>query len=151
VDGAFRDMEISELPIKDVETIKPLWELLNKTHHDNSTHWQSYFEEFTFAERIEYIKKKDRAAIFVARSNTDLAGYCIVSIKGNVGEIDSIYIESRYRRSGVGKRLVQSAEKWFQRNEISEIKVAIVEGNDSVFPFYEQFGFKKFVTIFKRV
>ena len=144
-------MEISELPIEEVESIKPLWELLNKTHHDNSTHWQSYFKEFTFAKRIAPIKRLNRASVFIAKSSDDLVGYCIVSSKDRVGEIDSIYIKSTYRKSGIGKQLIQSAEKWFQQNGISEIKVAIVEGNDSVFPFYEQLGYKKFMTIFKRV
>ncbi len=36
-------MKITELPKTDIDNIKHLWELLNRTHLENSNNWKNHF------------------------------------------------------------------------------------------------------------
>lgn len=138
-------MKIVEISVDEIEVIKPLWASLNKTHLENSNNWKDHFQQLTFSRRVQTIKSKEYSTIFAAQDNSVLVGYCIVSIKGDVGEIDSIFIKKQYRKSGVGNRLMSRAEKWFDENGIDDVKVEIAEGNESVLPFYEQCGFNWYI------
>jgi ribosomal protein S18 acetylase RimI-like enzyme len=68
-------------------------------------------------------------------------GYCLSSIKENVGEIESIYIESKYRTFGLGGKLMESALSWFAFNEITNIQIGVAYANDEALPFYQRYGF----------
>lgn len=144
-------VKILEISVNDIELIKPLWISLNNTHFENSNSWKDHFDQLSFSRRVEKIKSETNSTLFTAQINNVLVGYCIVSSKDDVGEIDSIFIEEKYRQSGLGNSLMSRAEKWFDEKGIDEVKVKVAEGNESVFPFYEQCGYKKYMTILKRV
>lgn len=144
-------MKISVLASSDIEAIKPLWELLNEAHHKNSQNWKKHFANFTFEERIKTIQKSDKYCIYISTINDEISGYCIASIKSDIGEIDSIFVKEKYRKSTIGQNLIKSSIKWLESHEVQTIKVGIAEGNESVFPFYEKLGFCKSMTILKKV
>jgi diamine N-acetyltransferase len=144
-------MIISVLAADDIESIKPLWEALNKEHYNNSNHWKKHFAEFTFEKRIKTILKKEKHAVFISTMHQEITGYCIVSIDDDVGEVDSIFVKENYRKSSVGKSLIEKSIEWFENQNVESIKVGIAEGNESVLPFYEKQGFTKSMTILKKV
>ena len=45
-------------------------------------------------------------------------GYCISTIEKKVGEIDSIYIEEKYRENGYGTQLIENSKKWLNENNV---------------------------------
>lgn len=142
-------MEFVHLSLAQKELIKPLWQQLNQTHHQRSNHWKDRFRTFTFEQRMKPLLKRDGVCICVVKENDHFIGYCIMSHHEGAGEIDSIYIDERYRSQGIGKQLLIRAQQWFEKQEISDIFVEIVEGNEAVFSFYEDVGFRKYVTVFK--
>lgn len=101
------DICIIEKNIKELELIKPLWEKLNSVHFDKSIYFKSKYENFTFEKRIKSIYEKSQEGTIkidmLWNSETDTyVGYCLSSIKDNLGEIESIYIENNYRKFGLG-------------------------------------------------
>lgn len=50
-------------------------------------------------------------------------------------EIESIFIEKEYRKSGQGGRLMESALKWFKYRNICDIKINVVYNNSDALPF----------------
>jgi len=144
-------MKISTLHPEDIETIKPLWESLNEVHHKNSQNWKEHFAKFTFQKRIRSIQNNDKYSVFISSLNQEIYGYCIASINNNIGEIDSIFVKENYRGTSLGKKLVENAIEWLKRKNVECIKVGIAEGNESVLQFYEKLGFKKSMTILKKI
>ncbi len=133
---------IKELSLDQAELIEPLWQQLNTLHHSKSVHFKDHFAGFTFSERIEQLKARDSIKIFLALVNTKKVGYCLCSIHGDTGEIDSIYIDETQRKSGLGRHLVNKSLQWFKANGIEQFTVSIAHGNEEAIPFYKKFGFK---------
>ena len=146
---------IVEKDIKEIELIKPLWKQLNSVHFEKSIHFKSKYEKFTFDKRMEAIYEKAQKGIIkfdmLFDSDTgNYVGYCLSSIENNSGEIESIYIENQYRKLGLGAKLMESALNWFELNEITDIQINVVYGNDEALPFYENYGFHARNYILKR-
>ena len=133
---------IKELSLDQADQIEPLWQQLNTLHHRKSVHFKDHFAGFTFSDRLEQLHTRDGVTIFLALVDTKKVGYCLSSIHGDTGEIDSIYIEEPWRNSGIGEHLVHKALQWFKTNGIHQFTVSVAYGNEEAIPFYKKFGFK---------
>ncbi len=69
-------MEITKLSKTEIDQIKPLWELLNRTHYENSNNWKSHFSKQTFEERFENLKNEKYVLILVAKVESEIIAYC---------------------------------------------------------------------------
>lgn len=136
-------MEIIEIPKDSIDEIEPLWRELNTHHHERSKNFKGHFSSFTFAERSKKLLEMDKLAIFAARENSELVGYCIASSNNGAGEIDSLYIKSQFRGASLGMLLTETAMSWLSGLDCCQISVYVAEGNEKAIPFYEKFGFKK--------
>lgn len=145
-----------EKDITEIELIKPLWEKLNSIHFNSSVHFKSKYEKFTFERRMESILKKAQNGIIridmLLDSDTgEYIGYCLSSIEDKLGEIESIFIESNYRKFKLGDKLMRSSLKWFELNLVTNIQINVVYANDEALPFYEYYGFYIGNYILKRI
>jgi ribosomal protein S18 acetylase RimI-like enzyme len=68
-------------------------------------------------------------------------GYCIATINDSIGEIDSIFVESGFRKYGLGSSLVENSIQWLKTNNCKKIMVGVASGHESVFEFYQKFDF----------
>ena len=144
-----------EKDITEIELIKPLWEQLNSIHLDKSVYFKNKYENFTFDKRMESIYKKAQKGIIkidmlLDNDNGNYIGYCLSSIEDNLGEIESIYIEKKYRKFRLGDKLMKNALTWFESNRITNIEINVVYANDEALPFYERYGFHVGNYILKR-
>jgi len=128
-----------------ISIIKPLWEKLNILHLNNSHYFKEYYSNLTFEKRCEKFNKLDNCNVFIEIIKNEInsipIGYCVSTKGKSVGEIDSLFIEEEYRKYGYGQKLVENSLKWFKENNCNKIMVAVAEGHESVFRFYEKFGF----------
>jgi diamine N-acetyltransferase len=131
----------------EISIIKTLWEGLNAHHLSNSTHFKKHFSEFTFEKRIEGLNKRDRLIAFVAQDNGNNIGYCIATVDGANGEVDSLFVEAAYRGRWVGEELVSHSLKWLREQKCESVRVSIAEGNESALDFYRRFGFAERLTV----
>ena len=136
-------MEIVEIPKERLGDIEHLWNHLNQYHNDKSSHFNDYSEKHDFLNSRKTLLARDKLAIFVAVDEGKMIGYCISSIEGGLGEIDSMYVMKEYRNNGTGTKLASHAMAWLQRNSPIEINIYVAEGNESIIPFYERSGFLK--------
>lgn len=145
-----------EKDITEIELIKPLWEKLNSIHLNKSVHFKSKYAKFTFDRRMESIHKKAengviRIDMLLDSDTGKYIGYCLSSIEDNLGEIESIFIESQYRKFNFGDKLMRSALSWFELNLVTNIEINVVYANDEALPFYERYGFHIGNYILKRI
>jgi ribosomal protein S18 acetylase RimI-like enzyme len=146
-----RTIDITTVPLTGIEVIRPLWENLRLHHLRRSPHFGPYYESFTFEKRIEKFLGDDiDINIDVARDGATIAGYCISTIDRNgLGEVDSIFIEEEYRRSGTGDRLLRRAIEWLKAGEATGITIVVAAGNEEALPFYRRYGFYPAYTTLK--
>jgi ribosomal protein S18 acetylase RimI-like enzyme len=77
----------------------------------------------------------------VAQENGENIGYCIATVDGLNGEIDSLFVVAAYRGKGVGKELMSCALRWLEEQKCETVRVSIAEGNESALNSYRRFGF----------
>jgi ribosomal protein S18 acetylase RimI-like enzyme len=133
-----------ELITKDqIILIQSLWEKLNEIHLIDSLNFKDHFRNYTFSRRCEKFNliDDDNIRIETAVSDGNIIGYCISTIAENNGEIDSVFIEKKFRNCGVGDRLIKSSIHWLKERECGKISVAVADGHESVFGFYQKYGF----------
>ena len=153
--GILMNICLVEKDFTEIGLIRPLWEQLNLVHLDKSVYFKSKYEKFTFDQRIESIYKKAQNGIIkldmlLDNDTGNYVGYCISSIEDNLGEIESIYIQKKYRKFGLGGKLMRAAIDWFQGHKITNISIGVVYANDEALPFYNRYGFQIASYVLKR-
>ena len=143
-------MDIKTISWDEMSTIKVLWEGLNAHHHLRSTNFKHFYETFTFEKRIESLKKRDRLITYVAYDKGESIGYCIASVDDLAGEIDSIYIQAQYRRTGIGTELITRALQWLENQDCETIRIGIAQGNEVALDFYRKFGFSERMVVMQK-
>lgn len=139
-------MEYKEYRLEEVYEIKELWQQLISHLEKNSTYYKSFFQTRVFDERIQpYIDKvrHGKYQIIIVHDNNEKIGYIISSItKENLGEIDSIFVNPKYRSKKLGDTLMKKALNFFENNDCESIVLGVSEGNEEVIKFYQKYGFK---------
>jgi len=134
-----------------LHSIRPLWEQLNQIHLTESSSFKEHYRGFTFEKRCEKFRSLPAEDIFIEGMYTPdsdtLVGYCIATAEKETGEIDSLYIEVPYRGSGYGSQLVTDCVEWLKNKGCTTIRVAVAQGHETVFPFYQKNGFYPRMTI----
>lgn len=135
---------IKTLKPDQLDVIRPLWKQLNTHHIKYSQNFKQYYKTQTFESRCAKFAMlpKEHIRIDVLTDTKDNPyGYCISTVNGVCGEIDSLYIAPECRKAGHGDTLMQSALTWLRQQGCSEISVTVADGNEHVFPFYKRSGF----------
>jgi ribosomal protein S18 acetylase RimI-like enzyme len=146
-------IEYLERTQKELDIIRPLWHKLQEHHKAVSKYFKDSPSTVTFDTRKKQLIDKIREGAL----RIDLAkdfdtgkyiGYCVTSLTHEKqGEIESIYVEKSYRRSGIGDTLMTRALAWLERMAVAKTIIGVSEGNESVFDFYRRYDFYPRVTI----
>lgn len=151
------NIEYSVTDEKGINVVAPLWEKLNKYHEEISRHFGYDYPNRKWDNRKkELLREADggELRIDLARDADDgrIVGYCISSIKReDPGEIDSIFVESEYRRNGIGDYLINSSLRWLKTKAVRRIIVQVMVGNEESHPFYNRHGFLPRTTIMMQI
>ena len=130
-----------------LDSIRPLWEKLNEHHHARARYFRNHYETWSFDDRKAYFKKVANAGtlridLAYDKDKGKYIGYCVSSIScENNGEIESIFIEEAYRSRGIGAALLSAAISWMDSAGVVRKRVAVADGNEDSWGFYQRFGF----------
>lgn len=104
--------------------------------------WLSYFEN-------QLIDSK-YGTVIVAEHDGDLVGILEARITGNHpifrlenhGHVYGHYVDDQVRGEGIGKALLEAAEKWFSDSTrgVDFYRVNVLEGDEKVSELYESYG-----------
>jgi ribosomal protein S18 acetylase RimI-like enzyme len=126
-----------------IDAVRPLWEKLRAYHApllDDKP-------PFLFEPRKQGIIDKAapgglRIELVGASSSQADVAYCISTLSVNrCGEIDSIFVEERYRGCGIGSELLRRALAWLDDAGASSKVVTVANGNEGALALYQRFGF----------
>ena len=127
-----------------LDSVKVLWQELNKLHLEKSPHYKEFYANNTFEARKESLlstARKGRLCIMLAYDADMIVGYCIASVVDDTGEIDSIYVSNNYRKMGIAGNLMDKALDWLKQSNSKKMVIKVSVGNEEVFGFYAKYGF----------
>lgn len=92
-------------------------------------------------------KIEGKSVILLAEEDGKMVGlyWCTIVDRGvdKQGELAEFYVESEYRRKGIGKALVQAAKQLFIDEKVEVAFVWTHHGNASAIELYKDAGFKE--------
>jgi ribosomal-protein-alanine N-acetyltransferase len=80
---------------------------------------------------------------FVAEANGEVLGFIAAQIVADVGELESIVVETSARRTSIGSQLLITVTKCVQEQGASRLILEVRAGNAAAIGFYEKAGFCK--------
>ncbi len=87
-----------------------------------------------------------RRPVIVARSEGRLAGYVLVSLResSRAARIYSIAVDSALSRRGIGRQLLQAAERYARAKKRTALRLEVRYDNPAAIALYEKFGYLQF-------
>lgn len=103
----------------------------------------SYKDEFS-DEKIENLKKliqnvPENKRRFVAKTGNEVVGACTAIKEDNYNHLRTLYVLPEYQGRGIGTKLWQEAEKFFDPTKDTIVQVA--EYTEGAINFYKKLGF----------
>lgn len=141
------DFFFDTISLAEIDEVRLLWEKLNDHSVAVSSRFSRALSERTFADNKSYLLEKSRTRrlkidVVSAHNSQGFIGYCISSmIAQETGEIESLFVKEKYRKKGVGTRLVKRALEWFDAENVKVRSINVLCENAPVFGFYARFGF----------
>jgi ribosomal protein S18 acetylase RimI-like enzyme len=139
---------ITDLEIENIHIIEKLWIKNSEFHRSNSEYFNTPLEEGIFNKRISSWKKAGNLKITISSTENHIVGYCISTITNKNGSIESLYVDTDFRRRGIAANLAKSHLKWFNDFGCEKSTVTTVYKNADALGFYKSIGlFPKTITL----
>ncbi|MED0958308.1 GNAT family N-acetyltransferase [Bacillus paramycoides] len=133
------------ITLDEIEIIRDSLDKLHEYHNSKSKYFSGDYPRITFEERIEEYKRNSkygeyRIELLIDSETDNILGFCIAYSKKISGKIEVLFVDEKYRRNGFGLKLMNSAVEWFKEQQIDDIELTVVYGNEAV-SFYQKLGF----------
>jgi ribosomal protein S18 acetylase RimI-like enzyme len=101
---------------------------------------EKYFEELIQKEYVIIATDNGHIIGYLAGSINDKCSYSNLQY----GEINNMFIDSKYRGQGIGKALINEFKKYCCEHNIRNLKVVASAKNKNARDFYQKYGFNEF-------
>ena len=137
-----------------IDDVEPLWHAMHQHHRAVAAHLaavapfrsddESWVRRRAFYERL--LAQPDSFFLLAERDGRPV-GYAAVAVGGTeaslvVGErvasLESLSVLPEERGQGLGRRLMDAVFEELRRLDVEEISLAVMEGNDDAWRFYER-------------
>ncbi len=102
-------------------------------------------------EDFHFMLSDPNQAVFIAEVEDEAAGFVNVILRDaplldilvrrRFAVVDSIGVNARFRRQGIGEALMQRAAHWATEKGAASIELTVYEFNQSAIAFYEALGY----------
>ena len=143
-------MNIREANIMDINKIMDLEDQIFEMNYKARPDWIEKNPR-----NYEYKKQLiegNNGKIFIAEEDNKIIGLCIFYIRVisdhhmffnmvNI-EIENIYVDEKYWKKGIGKKLFEKVKIYAKENNINNIELSVWEFNENAIKFYENMEMK---------
>jgi ribosomal protein S18 acetylase RimI-like enzyme len=133
------DLIIREMDFEDYPSVMELWKVCDLPYKpDGRDHPDSIRREM----------KERQNSFLVAEIEGKIIGSILATHDGRKGWINRLGVRLEYRNQGVGRALVDEAEKWMQERGIGIFTCLIEEDNAESVKVFESLGYEKFEGVY---
>ncbi len=110
----------------------------------------SFEEETLFEDKIwKYRLTKEHVSTFGAFESNEIIGLCVVvynprSKMKHLATLHSMYVRKEHRGKGIGKRMIEFAEKSSRNKGVQRMNLSVVSSNVNAIGLYKKLGFKEY-------
>ncbi|MBN1211958.1 MAG: GNAT family N-acetyltransferase [candidate division Zixibacteria bacterium] len=125
------------------------------------THHEEFFDTDNLSDadisgRFLESLESDRSATIIALVDNEIVGYASVAVREQprfykikkVGAISALMVATKYRRKGIGTRLLEEARVFFRRRGIKYFTLYTASANKSALELYKRVGLSELHTSF---
>jgi ribosomal protein S18 acetylase RimI-like enzyme len=149
------NLTIRRAASSDAEKIVEL-RLLSQEHAEKSNPliWRITGEgKRLLKQKVENDLADSNIRVLLAEANGEIIGYVQGEVTSRsdhtprtVGQISLMYVLERFRRKGVGRRLMKELCKFFNSNKAEDLTVRYIIGNKEAEGFWRKLGFESIIT-----
>lgn len=148
------DVKIRKARQSDTEHIVALWKEFMDFHRQYDAHFtRSRYGHMKFKDFVSKKISARNALVLVAQVNRRVVGHIIacidpyppVFVEKRYGAIYDLMVDSRFRRRGIGRRLLSETRKWFRKKGIKRIELSVAVTNPLAMRFWNRVGFKTYI------
>lgn len=92
--------------------------------------------------RLENLSKKHPSDFLVAKLADKTVGYVIAYNKAGAIDFDSLAVDKKYRKLGIGKKLVSFMLNRFKKKGLKKASLEVRSSNKKAASFFQNLGFK---------
>lgn len=115
-------------------------EKLGITREDIEDRFKGKFTEEAMKKRWEKVQKDSQTNRLIAKDGEIVVGFISITSHPDSNQLQAIYVLPEYQNRGVGKKLWNETQKYFDHAKKSLVQVATY--NTNAINFYEKLGFK---------
>lgn len=134
----------NETDEKDLELISGMWKKLIHHLKSQSKYFTMDYQCLSFEKRkeqFENIAESGKLRLDIVKDGKNYLGYSVSSIVGEKGSVESLYVDKRCRKEGIGNKLMERSLDWMKLNEVSDLEILVSYGNENALKFYEKYEF----------
>jgi ribosomal protein S18 acetylase RimI-like enzyme len=149
-------IEIMRAGAERIDDVEPLWHAMHRHHRSVAGHLEAVApfrsDEESWVRRRAFYERllaQPESFFLLAERDGRLVGYAAVAVGGTeaslvvgrrVGSLESLSVLPEERGQGLGGRLMEAVFEELRRLGVEEISLAVMEGNDDAWRFYERLG-----------
>jgi|SaaInlStandDraft_1057018.scaffolds.fasta_scaffold86289_2 GNAT superfamily N-acetyltransferase len=114
---------------------------------DGARRWLEQLRPLLGSYAMLYCAGEERAEAFLSLRVKTYPTYLDLKPRASIGEC---YVEEAFRGQGVGRNLFKEATSWCAQKGLGELELQTTNGNTGAESFWEELGFEKELTQWKR-
>lgn len=126
---------------------------LTKLIVDEKKYNSNINEKCVVKEFYEHFISREGYIMLIAEVDNKIVGYLYGFIENTgdtyinkISKLEALYVEVKYRKHGIAKKLVEEFKKWSIKNEVKCIEVQVCSKNEEAFNLYTKNGYKDIKT-----
>jgi RimJ/RimL family protein N-acetyltransferase len=109
-----------------------------------STGWRGVAEERRF---LRAVRRHPDAAVYVAELQGELVGRLSLArdahpASAHIADL-GLMIDASYRRRGIGRALMEEAERWARESGVTKLELHVFPWNEPAMALYESLGYQR--------
>lgn len=145
-------MGIREAKVEDIEQMTKLLQQVAKLHSDNRTDIFKEKEISDYGDWAKVLLEDDEKIVMIAEKEKIICGVMVCKMRvienhvnfkdSKILSIDEICVDEKYRKEGIGTKLIEEAKKLAKDNNCNRLELNCWEFNENAMNFYFKQGFK---------
>lgn len=147
------EFSIREARLADYEELCEIFAEVDALHHEALPHvFRAPDGPARAKEYISSVMADGYAALFVAQSDGEIVGLVQIFVRETpdvpimvprrYAVIDTLVVKRGFRRSGVGRALMERAHRWAWTKGTTQVELSVWEFNRGAMAFYEKLGYR---------
>ena len=101
-------------------------------------HWaEAEYAAMVGGDAADYVRRR----LFVAEADGVMIGFAVGKVVADTGELESVAVDSRARRSGVGRALCGAVIEWCGEQGAGEVELEVRAMSEGAMGLYRGLGF----------